>query len=547
MSSVDAIRIEPWTAAPATDEPGDTVRAGTGSRELGPPQLTAAGRGLLGGAVALTFVGATTGQPVLVATGVALLALATAGWLGTRAALRALGALEIELSAPEGTSRARGTAMRIELGFTYRGRRALRDLDVTLRLRGEPQPTPRATLDIPPGAAGRLEFALVFPQAGHWRIHGVELTVVGPLGLAQAQRYRPAEMALNVRPRRRPAAEVATLLARRGAARDRVGRHIAGRAGGGLELRELREYVPGDPLKTVAWKATARRRRPLVRAFEEETVRRVQVLLDIGPTMRAGPLGQTPLDRAIDLCATLAEEGVHDRIGLTTFDQRVYGHLRPAGGREQLQRQLHHLMDLTRVVDDDLTEIADAELLARVGAFLESQDGLPLRRTGADPWQPRVARTLVDPLAELYDVGALYAAVNAYLAVERDRGHRALFAKSRPARETLPARLRLFCALRGLPIPYRLAGPLDAFDTGLVDALGQALRPGGADRLVLISDLRGLRPDGAAARSLRLAAARKKELVVVAVGVDGPDEAQLRSIQAAHAQCLHRPPLGEGR
>ncbi|MCB9544223.1 MAG: DUF58 domain-containing protein [Myxococcales bacterium] len=535
-------------AVDSTEPAADAVKAARTSRERGPPQLTAAGRGLLGGAVAVTFVGATTGQALLVAAGMLLLALLTAGWLGTRAALRAIGALDVWVAAPEGTSRARGSALPVRLRMVYRGRRPLRDLDVALRLVGDPAPAPRATLDVPPGAEGRLDFALVFPRAGHWRIHGVELTVVGPLGLARAARYRPAELALNVRPRRRPAVEVAALLARRGAARDRVGRHIAGRAGGGLELRELREYVPGDPLKTVAWKATARRRRPLVRAFEEETVRRVQVLLDIGPTMRAGPLGQTPLDRAIELCATLCEEGVHDRIGLTTFDHRVYGHLRPAGGREHLQRALHHLMDLTRVVDDDLTEIADAELLARVGAFLEAQDGLPLRRTGADPWQPRVARTLVDPLAELYDVGALYAAVNAYLAAERDRGHQALFAKGRPARETLPARLRLFCALRGLPIPYRLAGPLDAFERGLVDALGQALRPGGADRLVLVSDLRGLDPEGAAARSLRLARARKKELVVVAVGPEPPSEAQARALRAAHAQWQHRPPReGDGR
>lgn len=531
----------------AADEPieGDApgaVRATRSSHERTPPQLTRAGRALLGGAVGVVFVGATTGQPLLVAAGTALLGVLAAGWLGTRSALRAAEGLELSISAPAGTSRARGTAVPIELRIVYRGRRPLRDVELALRLRGEPSPAPRTTLDLPPDAEGALTFALSYPRAGHWRIHGVELAMVGPLGLARARRYRPAELPLNVRPRRRPASEVAPLLARRGAARDRVGRHIAGRAGGGLELRELRDYVPGDPLKTVAWRATARRQRPLVRAFEEETVRRVQVLVDIGPTMRAGPLGGTPLDVAIDLCATLAEEGVHDRVGLTTFDHRVYGHLRPAGGREHLQRQLHHLMDLSRVVDDDLTEIADAELLARVGVFLESQDGLPLRRTGADPWQPRVARTLVDPLTELYDVGALYAAVNTYLARERDRGHRALFAKSRPAKETLPARLRLFCALRGLPIPYRLSGPLDAFDAGLVDALGQALRPGGADRLVLISDLRGLVPDGAAARSLRLARARKKELVVVAVGPEPPSDAQVRVIRAARAHWMHRPP-----
>ncbi|MCA9540638.1 MAG: hypothetical protein KC620_17185, partial [Myxococcales bacterium] len=243
---------------------------------------------------------------------------------------------------------------------------------------------------------------------------------------------------------------------------------------------------------------------------------------------------------AIDLCATIAEEGAYDRIGLTSFDQRVYGHLKPEAGPGHVQRQLHHLMDLSRVVDEDLTEIADAELMAAVGGFLEGQDGMHLRRAGADPFQPRVARTLIDPLAELYDMGALYAAVTTYLAEERDRGHAALFAKARPARETLSARLRLFCALRGLPLPYRMTGPLDAFEQGLVDALAHNLVPGGAERLVLFTDLRGLRPDGAAARALRLATARKRQLVVMAFGEPTAEQSQM--LHAARALLVREPP-----
>ena len=348
----------------------------------------------------------------------------------------------------------------------------------------------------------------------------------------------------SVRPRAR--AHIYSILPRRGATRERVGRHLNRQAGSGFELRELRDYVPGDPLKTVAWKATARRQRPLVRAFEEESVRRLQLLLDIGPTMRAGPAGGAPLDLAIDLCAAVAEHASGDRVGLTSFDFRVYGHLKPGAGRDHVQRQLHHLMDLSRVVDADLTEIADAELLARVGAFLELQEGLHLRREGPDPERPSVARTLVDPLAEIYDTGALYAAVTAYLARERDRGHAALFAKGRPAADTMAARLRLFCALRGLPIPYRLTGPDDAFEQGLVDAIAHTLRPGSAERILIFSDLRGLRVEGAALRALRLASARKKVIQIIAVGGHSAPPDVLKALHAARVDVSQLPHHGAG-
>ncbi len=296
--------------------------------------------------------------------------------------------------------------------------------------------------------------------------------------------------------------------------------------------------MPGDAYRNIAWRATARRQKPLVRVFEEETVLRMQLLIDIGPTMRSGETGETPLDRAVDLCATVAELGVQNRIGLTSFDHRVYGHLKPTGGRANLQRQLHHLMDLSRVVDDDLTEISDAELLAMVGRFLEVQGGRGHLGATRLPWRGRVTRSMGDPLAEIYDDGWLYAAVMEYLAAERDRGHAALFAKARPAKNTRSARLRLFCALRGLPIPYRLTGAIDSSERGIVDALRQTMLPGGADRIVVFSDLRGLSPTGPAIRALRLASAKKKRVVVVEMGSHPTPTAVTAALRAARARIV---------
>lgn len=515
--------------------------------EATPPALTRAGRSTLLGGCVLLAVAAVAGQPLIAASGAVMLGLVAAAWVGVRADQRLLGDLRLRLEPVQSPSRARGQPLGVRVHLQNPAPRPIRRVDYALRVTGEPgldlpdgSPVP-AGLSVPARSQGELALRLTFARAGHWHVHGVDFSLIGPLGLARAQRYHPCELAVHVRPRRLPRRHVERLIAASGAPRERVGLHVNQLAGSGTELRELRDYVPGDPLRSMAWRATARRQRPLVRAYEEESVRRLQLLLDIGPTMRAGVAGATPLDRAIDLVATIAELSVYDRVGLTTFDQRVYGHLEAAGGRPHLQRQLRHLMDLSRVVDADLTEVADSEVLARVGAFLEIQDGVALRRAGDDPQRPRVARTLADPLAELYDAGALYAAVADYLVRERERGHAALHGKSRPARDTLAARVRLFCALRGITLPYRLTGPAEAREQGLMHAIGRCLAARGADDLLIFTDLRGLAPDGPALRALRLASARHRRLSVVNLGPP-PDRALSGALRMARASFIQ---LGE--
>lgn len=483
------------------------------------PQLTDRGRSVLFAAVLLLLLSAVAGQPMITLTGASLLALLTGAWIGVQRDLDLIHGLAVDLTAEGGPSRTRRKPFELHLAIAHPGRRALRHVGFRLRTTGEPAiellDAGGFTLDIPARARGVARLGLTFQRAGHWHVHGVEFSLLGPLGLTKAQRYQPCDLPLHVRPQRLPRKQTERLIGPSGALREREGRHRNRSVGHGTELRELRDYVPGDALRRMAWRATARRQRPLVRSYDDESVRRLQLLVDIGPTMRAGEMGQTPLDRAVDLASTLAHLAQHDRVGLTTFDHRVYGHMEAATGRPQIQRMLRHLMDLSRVVDADLTEISEGELIARVGAFLQVQDGLPLARDGEDPWHPAVARSLADPLGELYDVAALYAAVTTYLARERERGHAALYAKSRPAHDTLSARLRLFCVLRGITLPYRLTGPSHSSEDGLVQSVTRCLRRNTADDLVILTDLRGLARDGDGIRALRLATARHRRVVVI--------------------------------
>lgn len=478
------------------------------------PRLTPSGLALLASAVILLFIAGVSGRPLPgVLAAVALAALAWSVLWAVAGARRALD-LQIHLDplSQRRPSRGKPWDLTVDLINAHSGPRGPITLEILgVGFVGEA----RRQLTLPGAGVGRTTLQLIFPQIGHWRLHGALISFRDPLGLTQIQRYQPQEISVTVRPATASARQITALLRPLGARRSREGKHLNRMQGHGLEIRELTHYTPGDPLKHIAWKASARRDELLVRVFEEETQRHIQLIVDIGITMRAGPPGESPLDRALDACAQIILACDRDRVGVTTFDRRIYGHLKPGRGPMHRQRLQQHLLDLNSVIDEDLTEITDAELLARVGAFLERQDRAYLRQHVEEANRPHVARAMADPLREIYDEAAVFAAVTRYLAEDRDRGHAALFAKARPAVDLLSARLRLFCALRGLPLPYRITGGGLPRGAGLQQAITQCLRPGGAETLLIFTDLQGIDPDGPAQKALRLAQRRRKHVIVI--------------------------------
>ncbi len=139
----------------------------------------------------------------------------------------------------------------------------------------------------------------------------------------------------NLRDERR---RLAALLARQreqGAQRLRQG-------GKGREFEKLREYVPGDDVGDIHWKATARRRMPITKLYQIERTQEVYVALDtsrltaravaVRGAERAPPL---LLDRFIDcaLLLALAAQAQGDRFGLLAFDRQVHTFLGARRGR----------------------------------------------------------------------------------------------------------------------------------------------------------------------------------------------------------------------
>jgi uncharacterized protein (DUF58 family) len=121
------------------------------------------------------------------------------------------------------------------------------------------------------------------------------------------------------------------------------GIHRFRRPGSGSELLDLRDYLPGDPPKTIAWKVSARRDRLITKEFESEVPVRCTLFVDTSSSVRVpAPCGVGPrqipygkaLDRLIDVAAGVlqANAGIRDLTGLCLFDEQGVQSVPPERG-----------------------------------------------------------------------------------------------------------------------------------------------------------------------------------------------------------------------
>ncbi len=118
--------------------------------------------------------------------------------------------------------------------------------------------------------------------------------------------------------------------------------------GQGRIFESLREYVPGDEPGDIAWKATARRRRLMVRNYEVDRGQHIVILLDCGRLMLPQVDNLSRLDYAINasLLLTYAAMKQGDAIGMLAFHNEVRRYLPPRRGRAALSRMNEALYTL---------------------------------------------------------------------------------------------------------------------------------------------------------------------------------------------------------
>ncbi len=321
----------------------------------------------------------------------------------------------------------------------------------------EPPPTLKADYEplhwrIAPGESMTQGVSLIPQELGEMEWETLRTRSLGAFGLAWWHRRLRLPAKLPVVPDHLHAED------HRAGSADQ-GRYLRSSSGGGTELMGLRNYQRGDPLRSIDWKATARRGSPIVRLFANEEHVELVLAVDAGRTsgIQSGPL--TRLGHYANVAARLAERSLAngDHVGLIVFAEAplyVAAGLRGASGLQRIRGALAGMRTQAResnplaaalrvrrlvsqrslvVIFTDMDEGEIAGQLRRATSFLTpkhlpvvaslmDEDVLEMRWQGAKRW--------IDPYAMLAALEITKGARRTALHLQRSGAHVVL---ARPA------------------------------------------------------------------------------------------------------------------
>jgi uncharacterized protein (DUF58 family) len=316
---------------------------------------------------------ALTGRAVLLALlGVLPVAAVPSVWtvLLVAALLLALVLADVALAAPVSSlrlSRSGDTACRLDdvaqvhlavvNGGSRRARGVLRDAWVP-----SAGASPRThDVDVPAGERRRFTTTLRPTRRGDRMPDRVTVRLVGPLGVAARQGRHEVPWRVRVQP---PFTSRKFLPERMSRLRQLDGSVVLRARGQGTEFDSLRDYVPGDDVRSIDWRATARRSEVVVRTWRPERDRSVLLVLDTSRTS-AGRVGDVPrLDAALDaaLLLTALAGRAGDRVDLLAFDREPRAAVESIGREDALPR----VVDAMALLEPALVEADGRRLVGEV-------------------------------------------------------------------------------------------------------------------------------------------------------------------------------------
>lgn len=209
----------------------------------------------------------------------------------------------------------------------------------------------RRRLVLHPGRTQPIEVELTPTRRGDRLADRLTLRVFGPLGLGARQRSFAVPGVVRALPPFTSRRHLPSLLAE---LRQLDGRSAVRTRGQGTEFDSLRDYVAGDDVRSIDWRATARRREVVVRTWQPERDRHVVLVLDTSRTSAGRVLDMPRLDSAMDaalLLAALASRA-GDRVEVLMGDRDVHARIR-ADRRGEL---LNHLVEAMAPLEPALVE-----------------------------------------------------------------------------------------------------------------------------------------------------------------------------------------------
>jgi uncharacterized protein (DUF58 family) len=263
--------------------------------------------------------------------------------------------------------------------------------------------------EVPAGGRLAVTMRARAPRVGRHGLYGLSLEVRGSPGLFEIPLTFANPFGIEVMPK---TFGLVLRSARGGRSRALTDAGRPGTlSGDGYELREIREHRAGDPLKRIAWKASARRGKLMVRDHEQEERDVVWILLDASVELWAGVPGHAPLDHAIDEAMAVAEAHLArgDHVGLVVAAGRVLSRLAPERGPSQAAHVAQALVFASMTLDADRSGLASDDVASRVLEHMKPLDpgaSSGLSRDRVELAQRALSLVSRAPFAPLAVVGA---------------------------------------------------------------------------------------------------------------------------------------------
>lgn len=119
--------------------------------------------------------------------------------------------------------------------------------------------------------------------------------------------------------------------------------------GKGLEFEDVREYQPGDDIRSIDWNVTARSQRPYVKNFREERELTVMLVVDVSASSRYSHTARLKSEIIAELAALIAFSAIknQDKVGLLLFSNEIELYLKPKKGVRHVLRVIRELLYFT--------------------------------------------------------------------------------------------------------------------------------------------------------------------------------------------------------
>ncbi|RQO29754.1 DUF58 domain-containing protein [Taibaiella sp. KBW10] len=118
--------------------------------------------------------------------------------------------------------------------------------------------------------------------------------------------------------------------------------------GRGMSFSEVREYSPGDDVRTIDWNVTARFSTPFVKVFEEERELTVMLLVDVSGSSLFGTAQINKREMITEICAVLAFSANtnNDKVGVIFFSDKIEKYIPPKKGKSHILRIIRELITM---------------------------------------------------------------------------------------------------------------------------------------------------------------------------------------------------------